>query len=460
MQLDQMIKDVQRRIDVLEKNGEGRLATALDLNLRTFISQREARDYPVSLKAPEVHWVGLYQATNDSPGPVHVRVSYTGAPIVLVLTAYDRVLWNVRIDEDVQIETVIISGYKEQWIEGLPETVKIENHSGRESKEKPFYAHSRNDGSFRQGADRIRELSGRPVVTFQGSYGYSGEPFVVGPKSSDWRTQHIIARLVPLHEDSTQEERRLARQAAQEIKFTGLFVSGGEGPSGRGAKASWGSFTANGPLKDQHLKLPQVFSHVAVDSKSKKWFAIFRHGLVGFEPSSKELTYIPKMPFELPELSHPCGLAFDEKRQRLLVCSLGGKGFLYSFDTTAKEWSLLGSMNNVDALAMAWSPIEDCLYTISADRRDRTRYALVRMTMSGIITREVLLGREIPNLGHMPNCQLIPHKEKMVLLAPGPLVGAQRHGRPATHCYLMNPLTGAVDYATELQPQPSIVASE
>src|SRR6185436_11322539 len=55
-----------------------------------------------------------------------------------------------------------------------------------------------------------------------------------------------------------------------------------------------------------------------------------------------------QLPLELPELSWPMGAAYDSVRQRVLVVSLGGEGFLYGYAPGNDVWSLVTSMNNLD----------------------------------------------------------------------------------------------------------------
>lgn len=449
-QVDRMIEDVQRRVNVLKKKGESQLATAIGSNLKTFITQRKG-PYELSLKAPEVHWVGIYEASNDSPGPVDVQVTYSGAPIILVLSAYDRVLWKVSVEKNVQLKKVVVSGFHEQRVQGLPDSVQVQHLWRGRPDAKPFYAYTFKESNARQAAETIQEITKRPVTTLLGSYRGEGFRFVVGPGNPEWRNQHIIARMRPLHEAATEDERRLARLAAQQVQFNGLHVSGGQGPFRSGAKASWGPFTGNGPLINKHVKLPRLYGHFVVDEKAKKWYAIHGPVVVELDKETGKPTPLPKLPFELPKFSHPCGLTLDKKRNRLLICTLGGKGHLYSFDLAGQKWSLVGSMNDDDAVALAWSSFEDCLYAVARNSRRGNRPLLLRMSTGGVVTREVPLGPEIPSLRYMPKCQLIPHQETMILLAPGESgSGASRF---PTHSYLINSLTGEATYAAKLQDQ-------
>jgi hypothetical protein len=76
----------------------------------------------------------------------------------------------------------------------------------------------------------------------------------------------------------------------------------------------------------------------------------------------------------------------------------------------------------------------------------------IQLTANGVVTATVKLGDELPNLGHHPRCQLISVNGRIVLLAPGEPV-ADRHDRPATHSYVIDPKTGSIEYSTKVEPQ-------
>lgn len=449
-QLNAMTSDIENRIAVLRERGDKRNANDTTTLLKKLTEQR-AGDYPVVSDVPEIHMVGLYEASSahHAIAPAKVNVTYTGAPIILALTSYEPVEWQIEISPDVQIDQVIVSGYYEQRVTGLPDSVPIWNESRKQGGQ-AFYAYKRTDSSFRKAVKRLHELAGRSVLTFQGAYRYPGKPFIVGPASSDWRTQHLVARMAPLHAHSTSETNEQARAAAQEIIFEGIYVSG-TNEHGHGGSASWGQFTPNGPIKETLVKLPRIYKHVARNPDAEAWYGLDGGDVVKFELNGNRPTALT-LPFGLPRLSWPCGLTFDAKRGRLLLSSLGGEGFLYAYNIGTEAWSLVSSMKGVDTQGLAWSRNDDCLYALSADHGDRTRYSLLKLTATGAVVETVKLGDGLPSLGHHPRIQLIPVDEKIVLLAAGEPVDSGRE-KPPTHSYLIDPKTGTIEYSAKLKPQ-------
>lgn len=454
-QLNAMTADIENRVSVLRRRGNKRLARETAGLLKQLVSQR-AGAYPVVTDVTEIHMVGLYEASSahHAIAPARVRVTYTGAPIILTLTSYEPVEWQVEVAADVQIEQVIVSGYYEQRVTGLPDSVPVWNESRKQGRQ-TFYTYQRTDSSFRRSVKRLHELTGRSVLTFQGAYRYPGKPFVVGPESPDWRTQHIVARMMPLHTHAASEKNEAARAAAHEIIFEGVYVSGPNQP-GYGGTASWGQFTPNGPFKETLVKLPRHYKHVATDPDAEAWYGLNRGDVVRFKLNGDRPVALP-LPFGLPRLSWPCGLTFDSKRGRLLLSSLGGEGFLYAYDVAAKNWSVVASMKGVDTQGLAWSRHDDCLYALSSDHGDRSKRSLVKLNAQGDVLETVKLSDGLPNLGHHPRCQLIPVDGKIVLLAAGEPVESG-YEKPPTHSYLIDPKTGAIEYSTKLQPQTLTLA--
>jgi hypothetical protein len=69
-------------------------------------------------------------------------------------------------------------------------------------------------------------------------------------------------------------------------------------------------------------------------------------------------------PATLPALSWPAGVASDTKRRRVIVATLGGEGYLYSYTSKPEKWELIGSMHNRDIKALVYNADDDSLYAL------------------------------------------------------------------------------------------------
>lgn len=141
----------------------------------------------------ELHFIGVYEGQyppgvghsgkNHPQGTVTIFVKKSDKPIILALSSYESVNWNIVLEEGAELKEVITSGYYKQDITGLPENVKVTN---RERGGAYTYGweteHNRGGGNHEKAIDSIREFTGLREATFQGIY--EGNKFNVGSGKS------------------------------------------------------------------------------------------------------------------------------------------------------------------------------------------------------------------------------------------------------------------------------------
>ena len=97
---------------------------------------------------------------------------------MLALTSYGSVLWNVRIAKEARVKAVIVGGYYEQEIEGIPTNVPVASRVFFPSRNEGYYwGFDWNSKECRSMVEKLNVETGRPVSTFQGEY--TGTSFVV-----------------------------------------------------------------------------------------------------------------------------------------------------------------------------------------------------------------------------------------------------------------------------------------
>jgi predicted esterase len=134
----------------------------------------------------QLHVVGVYSQGNASR-PVDVEVRATPNPVVLALTAYDSVVWNVKVAPGARISAVVASGYFPQEIDGVPAGVPFyrsgpdpSSHFGGRAGPRAreyFYAYEAGTDEYRRTASALEDLTGLRIATFQGEN--AGTAFVV-----------------------------------------------------------------------------------------------------------------------------------------------------------------------------------------------------------------------------------------------------------------------------------------
>lgn len=93
----------------------------------------------------------------------------------------------------------------------------------------------------------------------------------------------------------------------------------------------------------------------------------------------------------LPELSWPTGVAYDSRRGRILVVSLGGVGYLYAYRPETGEWSVVAGVENRDFESLVYHAPEDVLYGLKVYQAASGNLVLYRLDAAGGCVGEIAL---------------------------------------------------------------------
>jgi predicted esterase len=172
----------------------------------------------------DLHVVGAYDARDGNGAPVDVEVQPSDKPIVLALASYGSVLWNVKIARGAQVKAVIIGGYFEQEIEGIPANVPVVYRTYFPSQNRDFfYAYQWNTLEYRRMVERLNDLTGLLVSTFQSEN--SGASFVVdGTRGRTYAQKERKPR--PSLPRDVKPEQLLAASADADLHVVGIYRSG------------------------------------------------------------------------------------------------------------------------------------------------------------------------------------------------------------------------------------------
>lgn len=128
----------------------------------------------------QVAMVGVYQAPRSGatvmgngtrpPGNVGVTLGAGSTPLVLVLTSYEPVRWNIKNTGGRKIAAVLLSGYSESEVAGLTNTRILKIGSG--------YAYKLDSPEYNRLKTDVSRYVSNPITSFQGRY--EGQEFAVG----------------------------------------------------------------------------------------------------------------------------------------------------------------------------------------------------------------------------------------------------------------------------------------
>ncbi|MGI8604466.1 MAG: hypothetical protein ACR2OZ_15950 [Verrucomicrobiales bacterium] len=258
------------------------------------------------------------------------------------------------------------------------------------------------------------------LASFHGTYEAPAEAIVIDAVQDDPRLDSEWPRPVPPEE-------------VPALNFDIAFWQG----AGVGIR----HYTLQGPVGGGEL-LPNAMA-VIPDSEKRYYYGgdsdPFR-----FDTESGQVEELP-VPAPLPEVSWPRGAAFDTQRNQAVLVTLGGEGFLYSFSSETKAWSVISDMNNVDADSIAYHAPDDSLYFVPNSYSTIHLPAVQRLSAADGSE----LGRiRLPQLSfeiashHGARSEIISVGEYLVVL----LDVRQSHynPRPESRIYLVDPRTGEV----------------
>ena len=87
----------------------------------------------------ELHLIGVYEANADhknrnylSKSAIEIKVEHRNKPIILALSAYEPVQWNITAEPGAVIEKIIVNGYHNQTVSGVS-GIPIEEYSYEET---------------------------------------------------------------------------------------------------------------------------------------------------------------------------------------------------------------------------------------------------------------------------------------------------------------------------------------
>jgi hypothetical protein len=94
-----------------------------------------------------------------------------------------------------------------------------------------------------------------------------------------------------------------------------------------------------------------------------KLYSIESNGSPGLLISNRqgEVARLATLPAGFPELSWAMGIAYDSKRNLIVVSSLGGEGFIYRFDIAQNKWLDYTSLEGIDMTFLTYNAESDSL---------------------------------------------------------------------------------------------------
>lgn len=118
----------------------------------------------------KVEAIGVYETKDRHPAGISVIVKKSDKPIVLMLSAYEPVRWNLIKESGANLAAVIATGYNLPQVTGAGGTKTVIKHGN--------YAYQQSGSGYAALNNDAMMWTGKPISKFQGAY--AGTVFVVG----------------------------------------------------------------------------------------------------------------------------------------------------------------------------------------------------------------------------------------------------------------------------------------
>jgi hypothetical protein len=454
-QVQEKLSAIERETQRLQQLGDKNDADALAATLKALRDKVEGKDAPAPTDLPEVHVVGLYEGTfPDGPrkfGHATVDLQVTDRPVILVLCAYEPIRWTLRLADGVKIERLILAGNGEQELAQALPKVPVEKHT-RKAGGSPnaFHTHREDHEGYPEAQRIVRQLTGSDITTFTGSYRYSA-PFVVGPANPQWQLKRALSAIQPVFLEATAFQRAQTRQLVADLRFQGIYW---KSPDIMRPQAFLAEFTPAGPIESSFQPIPSGINRLAADPRGPQWYGTLGHASLMRVDLKANISSKFEIEGDLPELSWPDGLAWDSKRNRLIVTSHGNVGYMYAYQPDTNEWSLVTDMGNTDLCSFIYSPEEDCFYGL-VHHLGKGELGIRQYAPNGTAGPEIKLERRIGEndrmMIHQAPPQLIAAGKHLVILFPPS--GPRNAATGPMSCVVIDPKTRKTIFTGDCQPR-------
>ncbi len=266
-----------------------------------------------ALEGTELHVLGVYEGNVRTAGQIHgpevrIAVDRPGRKVILLVGSYEAVRWIVEATEETEVVRIVRFGYSTDRSEVVLNGMQSPFHDVLDGFR---YAYAREGEAFRALVEKAPAAFGvERLASFRGAYRAPETGFFVGQVDDD-------PELLPDH---------LAAQVIDRDEVPVLLrpYLDGDLPEGSDrVKFTYEGFEMKGDGGETTVIAPSL---------------------------------------DVPEISWPVAGVHDAARDRYYGVSFGGEGFLYQYDAAADTWSVLRSMEQIDAWGMIHDPVSGLLF--------------------------------------------------------------------------------------------------
>jgi hypothetical protein len=219
---------------------------------------------------------------------------------------------------------------------------------------------------------------------------------------------------------------------------------------------------ANGPIPGTLVRLPQDYSDVVVPPNGAFYYGIRGPEFHRINATTLAATEMTVSGGGVVDPGWYTSATYDSNRNRVVLASLSGTGYLMTYSLATQEWSLMAILNGDDLKAIVYRPENDTLYAIRETGSAREIY---KYSANGNRIGTLTLPQSIPFTQGSQSLDwqfLLASDGQFAVIKPAYIPdSAGALTVQGSWLYLINPDTGVITYNGPLPmnvPEPGLLA--
>lgn len=385
---------------------------------------------------------------NDESEQATVRVSYKGAPMVLLLSGEHVRLWKVTVDPGVKLKKILIHGYLQHNVVGAPgvpvEPIDYDPNTTQDFITTPDQNFPHETFEFIRYIKRKYKCSVDSILYPKAK----GAHCIVGPENIEWLSARLLSQVAPLYEKLQLANEERMRKRMKEPRFWARYHIASEGfapfvaDESNSAGHFIGLFDYRGPLKGKYFK-PPMKDITAVTGPVPNGPIYAVNGTVTMiNPKTRSSKEIGSQP-DLPVPGQSSSIGFDNKTGQLYCIG----SHVLSWNVATKKWTPISEFRG-EPWAVALAPAERCFYGMSVWGQAQTVRHICKVDLQGNVIKKIPLSQPI-FLGEDANAPAqFFYVNGFVVVVTSPL-RRPSSAIPVQHMIVIEPSTGLVCYYKE-----------
>jgi hypothetical protein len=203
------------------------------------------------------------------------------------------------------------------------------------------------------------------------------------------------------------------------------------------------------PLPGTVINLDRRLSDIAFDSAGVGYGCVDQE-VYSIDRATGRTTLLPITgPPGFPNTGWPIGVTYDSLRDRVIVATLVGDGYLFSYLPSIQQWAIIDDLDRVDLQSIVHRPANDIFYALPDSRPDFEPIRVIhKYSAKGQSIGSITLSSPIPGV-RLPQGEghyqlMLTTDDRLALLTPRIRDPENPSAPPEVRLYIVDPGSGAI----------------